>query len=358
MKIAIITDQHFGIKNDAQYMLEYQKKFYKEYFFPILIKEGIKHVINGGDLCDRRKYINFLTLYKMKEMFLNPMRDLGITMDIIPGNHDVYAKNTNEVNCLTETLGEYTNINQIHEPTKKKIGSKEFIFLPWINNENYSDTMQFVDKNTADVLVGHLELAGFEMYAGQENEHGMDSKLFSKFENVWSGHFHHKSKKGNIHYLGAPMEFNFLDSDDPRGFHIYDTETGDLTFYENPHKLHVKYYYDDSSLDKQNAIRKVDPAQFTGKLVKIYVSKKTNPVLFEMFIDSLYTQDMVDMTIVQEMSEFVSSDDDIEKIKDKSTKDLMVDYVDNIETDMDKTRLKTILNNIYIEALNNIHTNA
>ena len=198
MKIAVITDTHFGVKNDAQYILEYQKRFYKEVFFPTLLKEGVKHVIHGGDFFDRRKYINFMTLYKTKEMFLTPLRELDITMDIIPGNHDVYAKNTNEINALAEILGEYSNINQIHKPTNIKYDSKEFMFVPWINNENYADTMEYIQKNNADVLVGHLELAGFDMYAGQKNEHGMDGNVFSKFENVWSGHFHHQSRRDPI----------------------------------------------------------------------------------------------------------------------------------------------------------------
>lgn len=357
MKLAIITDTHHGVKNDVLYMLDYQEKFYKEVFFPTLLKEGVKQVIHGGDFFDRRKYINFNTLYRTKRMFLEPMLEYEIMMDIIPGNHDVYAKNTNEINSLQELLKEYSNITQIHSPTTKTYGDKSFMFIPWINNENYADTMTYISKNDADILVGHLELAGFDMYAGQKNEHGMDMNVFSKFKQVWSGHFHHKSQKDNIYYLGAPMEFTFSDCDDPRGFHIYDTETGVLTFYQNPFKMYQKFYYDDSSSTKQSLIRNIDVTQFSGKILRVVVNKKTNPILFEMFIESLYNQSLVDLTIIQDISEFATTEEELLEIRDKSTKELMSDYITTIETDMDKSKLKSLLFSVYNEALNNSHTN-
>ena len=59
MKYALITDTHFGVRNDSQILLEYQKKFYDEIFFPYLDKNDIKHIVHLGDLVDRRKSINF-----------------------------------------------------------------------------------------------------------------------------------------------------------------------------------------------------------------------------------------------------------------------------------------------------------
>jgi len=349
-QIAIITDTHFGVKNDAPFMLDYQEKFYKHIFFPYLIKNNIKTVFHLGDLFDRRKYINFMTLNRTKQMFLNMLRDYDIQMYIIPGNHDVYFKNSNEIGSLTELLGEYTNITLIEKPTDIVYDGISFAFIPWINNENYIDTMNFVNSSKSEILCGHLELKNFEMYAGVKNEHGMDPLLFSKYEQVWSGHFHHKSAKDNIRYLGSPMEFTFADCGDARGFHTFDTDTKDLTFHINSFTLHDKIHYSDETEELQEYFRTLDCSQYTNKIVKLFVARKTKPAIFEYFIDNLYKESLHDLTIMEDYSEFHESFVDLE-VSDQSTKELMEKYVDTVDTDMQKNKLKSILNGLYMEAL-------
>lgn len=348
MQIAVITDTHFGIKNDAAYMLDYQEKFYKNVFFPYLSKNNIKNIIHLGDLFDRRKYINFMTLNRTKEMFLDRLRDLNISMTIIPGNHDTYHKNTNEVNSLTQLLGEYSNISVVETPFKD--AGFDIAFIPWINQENQQEVMEFVQSTQAPILCGHLELQGFEMHMGVKNEHGMDAKLFEKFEQVWTGHFHHKSSKGNVHYLGSPMEFTFADYADAKGFHVFDTEKKTLTFQPNPYTLYDKIFYNDETDDLVDHFRTLDCSKYSGKNIKLFVVKKSKPAIFEYFLDNLTKQDLVDLSIMEDYSNFEESNVDLQ-IQDQSTKDLMDIYVDSVETEMDKERLKSILNNIYIEAL-------
>ena len=166
------------------------------------------------------------------------MCESKICMDIIPGNHDIFHKNTNEVNSLKELLSSYSNINIIEQPEIKTYDNIRFLFLPWLNGENYQPFMKWVSENDADILLGHLELAGFPMYAGVQNQHGMEADLFKKFKQTWSGHFHHRSSKGNIHYLGTQYELTQSDAGDAKGFHIFDTETQTLEFQKNPYTLY------------------------------------------------------------------------------------------------------------------------
>ena len=41
MKIAIITDQHFGARKNSKFFHDYFLKFYNDIFFPAIEKEGI-----------------------------------------------------------------------------------------------------------------------------------------------------------------------------------------------------------------------------------------------------------------------------------------------------------------------------
>lgn len=350
MIIALLNDTHWGSRSDAPYMIDYQEKFFKTIFFPYMKEHNINRIFHLGDMFDRRKYVNFETLSRSRKIFFDVLRENNIYMDIIPGNHDVAKKNNNEINSIEQLLSEYNNINQIHEPTVLEYDNVKFMFLPWLNSENYNSSMEFVNNTEAAVLCSHLELKDFEMHCGIKNEHGLDMELFKKFDLVLSGHFHHKSSKGNIRYLGAQYQFVWSDYGDTRGFHTYNTETKELHFHENPHMLYEKIFYDDVSENSQEKYKTMDLSQYTNKVVKVLVTNKTKPAVFEYFVDNLYKENLIDLTIMEDYTSFSISDNDFE-IKENSTKDLIEKYIDTAETVMDKNRLKSIINELYIEAL-------
>ena len=138
MKVAILNDTHCGVRNSSDIFLKYQERFYEEVFFPYLKENNIKHILHLGDYYEHRKFVNFKALNANRKHFLEPMRDSGITMDIIPGNHDVYFKNTNELCSLKELLGYFTsNVNIVMEPTVLDYDGLGVAVIPWINNANY-----------------------------------------------------------------------------------------------------------------------------------------------------------------------------------------------------------------------------
>jgi DNA repair exonuclease SbcCD nuclease subunit len=73
MKIAILGDCHFGMRGDSLEFHNYYKKFYEEVFFPYLIENNIDTVFQMGDLFDRRKFINFNTLYLARQYFFDKL---------------------------------------------------------------------------------------------------------------------------------------------------------------------------------------------------------------------------------------------------------------------------------------------
>jgi DNA repair exonuclease SbcCD nuclease subunit len=352
MKIALITDQHFGARNDSSQVLDYYQKFYLDTFIPKLEEEGIKHVLILGDTFDRRKYVNFFTLKKAKEMFFDRLWNMGIEIHMLAGNHDTYFKNTNAVNSVKLLLQEYDNINVISGPSEIYIDNHKICMMPWICPENYDDSMQMLKETDATVCCGHFEIAGFAMYRGLPSEEGLDRALFRKFSSTFSGHYHHKSSSDGINYIGNPYELTWQDYNDPRGFHLFDLDDHSLEFIENPNKLFHRIMYDDKEQSIQE-VTNMDLSKYAATYVKVVVVNKTNPYLFDRFMDNMYQVNPADITIVEDMTDLTEGVDEdiIDEAEDTLT--ILHKFVDSVENeDIDNGVLKKLLKELYVEALN------
>lgn len=348
MKVALITDQHFGARNDSLHFMDFYEKFYSETFFPKLLEEKIDTVIILGDTFDRRKYVNFYSLQRAKRMFFDPLAQNNIQVHMLVGNHDTYYKNTNEVNSPELLLEDYKNINVVSDPTTIQVDGIPICMMPWICPENYEHSMQTLKLTEATVCMGHFEIEGFQMYRGAPSHEGLKPSLFDKFHMVFSGHYHHKSSKGSIHYLGNPYELTWQDYDDPRGFHIFDLETHDLEFVRNPNTIFKKAMYDDKKYSIAE-LSKLDLSEYKNSYVKVVVVNKSNPYLFDMFINNLYQVNPIDITVAEDLVE-IDDLEDVDQTEDTTT--ILNKYVDNLTTDLNKDKLKTLFRELYVEALN------
>jgi hypothetical protein len=349
MRLAILNDTHAGVRNSSDIFLKYQERFYTEIFFPYLKKHKIKNVLHLGDYYEHRKFVNFKALNANRKHFLEPMRDMDITMDIIPGNHDVFYKNTNELCSLKELLGYFTtNINIIMKPTVLDYDGLGVAVIPWINNANYAEYIKWALNCKAPILGAHLELKGFDLLAGVPNPHGMNADMFSKFEKVVSGHFHTRSSSGNISYLGSQMEFTWADVDDPKYFHILDTETREITPVRNPITMFKKVIYDDTKMDYNN----VDVSEYEKKFIKLIVINKNDLYMFDKFVDKLQSIETHELKIAESFEEYMGESVQDEKISLEDTTELLDSYVEAVETDLDKDHIKVELRKLYTEAQN------
>jgi DNA repair exonuclease SbcCD nuclease subunit len=351
MKIAILNDTHCGIRNSSDIFMEYQEKFYRDIFFPYLLENNIKKILHLGDYYDNRKFINFKSLEHNRKIFLEKLREHRIHMDIIPGNHDVYYKNTNKLNSLKELLGHYmAEVRIIDEPTVVNYDGLDVALIPWINPENEHHSLEFITKCKASIVAAHLELAGFEMQMGVPCTDGMDMSLFERFEMVLSGHFHTKSQRANIHYLGSQMEFFWSDLDDAKYFHVLDTGKREITPISNPMRLHTRIFYDDMNSDTHFKYSNGDLAYVDEKFVKIVVVNKTNPKLFEKFVDRVQKRNIYDLKISETFSEFVGKNVDDDQISVESTENLLYSYIDAVDTVLDRDKIKNLMHQLMIEA--------
>jgi len=351
MKIALITDQHFGARNDSIHFLDFYEKFYSGTFFPKLEEEGITNVFILGDTFDRRKYMNFYSLQRAKSMFFDKLHAKNIQVTMLVGNHDTYFKNTNEVNSVKLLLKEYDNINVIENPKTIQIDGHSICMIPWICSENQYDCLSEIENTDAKICMGHFEIAGFAMYKGDVCLDGLSKDIFSGFKHTFSGHYHHKSSSDNIHYLGNPYELTWQDYDDTRGFHIFNLENGDLEFVKNPNTIFIKYYYNDKDAEHSNFISSIDFSKFKNRYVKVVVVNKTNPYVFDQFMAKLHDSNTIDITVAEDFTEDESeSDNDIDQAEDTVT--ILEKYVSNLSTNLNKDKLKIILKELYVEALN------
>ena len=336
MKIALVTDTHYGARNDNVKVAEHQKRFYDEIFFPYLKEHDIKNIIHLGDVFDRRKYISFTSLRAAKEMFFNPSREQDIRVHMLVGNHDSVYRNTLELNSVNLLCKEYPNIIEYCSPETLTLSDgTPILMVPWICKDNEGELLEEMAITPAQIVMGHLELSGFQMNKGFVVQEGFDHKMFSAFDMVCTGHYHHKSSDGNIHYLGAPYEMTWMDHDDERGFHIFDTETRELTRVVNPFNMFHKLWYDDQEMDFET-IANTNFEQYKDSFVKVIIKNKTNPYLFDSYIERLEKHDLVNLQIVEDHLnlDLEDTEDIINEAEDTVT--ILDKYVDGLEINADK----------------------
>lgn len=352
MKIAFINDNHFGVRGDSQIFLDHQETFFRDIFFPYLDEHDIKIVMDLGDTFDRRKYINYVTLKRAKEFFFNQLQTRGIEYHAVVGNHSVYFTNTNEVNSMSLLLQEYDNFHIYEqEPKELTFGSTRFMMVPWITKDNREVCTQAISDTSAQILLGHFEIEGFEMMKGTVCDHGMKKDVFSKFEAVYSGHFHHPSEYGNIKYLGAQYEMTWSDYGGRRGFHVFNTETRDIELVENPNRVFHKLDYDDEDMTIDD-IASLDTSALKNTYIKVIVKNRTNAYLYDMFLNRLADSGAADVKSIDDSLNLESSGVDEILDETQDTKEILHSYIDSIETSVEKKKIKKVIDELYLEAMN------
>ena len=343
MKIAIITDQHFGARKNSKLFHDYFLKFYNDVFFPVIESEEIDTIVDMGDTFDSRKGIDFSALSWAKDNYYDRLKHC--TIHTIVGNHTAYYKNTNDVNAVDLLLREYKNVKIYAEPKEIKLGDLGVLLIPWINQENEEDTIKALKKSKCPVVMGHLELNGFVVTQQVIMDHGFEMDYFKKFERVFSGHFHTRSSVGDIYYLGNPYEMFWNDFESPRGFHIFDTETLEHTPINNPYRLFYKIFYDDTPYQT------FDSREYEGKIVKLIVRKKTSTKKFEKFVDKLYASNVAEVKIVENF-DFGGWYDDkgSEAYESEDTMSILNKFIDEAEINLDKSVLQKMMQETYQEA--------
>ena len=346
MKIAIINDTHFGARGDSQIFFDYFMRFFDDVFFPYLEEHNIDTIIHAGDLMDRRKFINFNILNQVRTRFMDKLKSKNIKMHCILGNHDVYYRNTNEINSIRELFS--NDLTLYEKPEVVNFDGLDIALLPWVNKTNKDQCVEFIKTASAPILIGHLELNGYQVMRGVDFQGGMDKDPFDRYEKVLSGHFHCRQEKENVYYMGTQYQITFSDLHEKKGFHVLDTESRDIEFIENPHMMFYCLTYNDSSgpldLDSLNF------SNMKNAFVKIYIEHKKHPYSFDRYMDKLYEAGVSKITTVDDANNSSWQQEEIVDLA-QDTVTLINNEIDSIDEVEDKARMKKLIKDLYMESL-------
>ena len=204
-KVAVCTDLHFGLKSNSLVHNQDCSNFI-DWFINTARANGCETGMFLGDWSHQRAALNMQTL----QYSLRSLEKLSAAFDrfyFIPGNHDLYYRDKRDI-YSTEWARHIPNIQIVNDWFQ----DGDVVIAPWLVGDDHKR----IPKLQGQYMFGHFELPHFKMNAMVEMpDHGdIQVDHFGGFERVFSGHFHLRQQKKNIHYIGNCFPHNYADAGD------------------------------------------------------------------------------------------------------------------------------------------------
>lgn len=335
----LITDTHLGIKNSSSEWFDIHEEFFYKWFIPLLKKEYKEGdiLIHLGDVFDSRTSINLKVLNLSIKIFSDLSLIFKDGIHIICGNHDIFAKSSNEVNSL-KPLNLIKNIKIYESPESIYINNKKLHLIPWfdLNKDVMNEIKNNLDSNA---IFCHTDFKSVKFNKWVDTKDGVNLEEIQGIKRIYSGHLHYSQKKGPLNLLGCPYQLNRGDIDNKKGVTLLDLNTFDEIFYENtlsPIFLRIKY---------KDILAKKDLSFFNNNFVDLLIEKDDDPKIFidenielinncrKFIVQPIFTDD----GIVMDTFDF----DDSGNV---TLVDLMKKYIDN--TSYDDTTKEKLYNSL------------
>ena len=136
-----------------------------------------------------------------------------------------------------------------------------------------------------------------------------------------------------------------------RGFHVFDTETREMTKVENPHRVFFKIDYNDEDWTVDD-VANFDVDKYKDTFVKVIVKNRTNAYLYDLFMSRLSDCGAVDVKAIDDNLNLETAGVDEILDETKDTTEILHNYVDSLETNVEKSKIKRVVDDLYHEALN------
>jgi calcineurin-like phosphoesterase family protein len=233
-RIWFITDTHLGVRNSSEDWIDIHRKYFYEWFIP-LVKNNYREgdiLMHLGDVYDSRQSLNL----KVLNLGISIFEDLSSVFKdgifIICGNHDVFGRNSNDINSL-KSLKWIPGIKIYEEPESVMMGDRKIFLMPWRKDHDAErETLKEV-KGKHDYMFCHTDIKGLMFNRFVRIDHGLEYSDIDKFDRVYSGHIHYAQTFGKMRMLGSPYQLTRSDTDNPKGITVLDLETGHEEYYDN-----------------------------------------------------------------------------------------------------------------------------
>lgn len=239
MKTILITDTHFGTRQNSMTWLNSQCDFLENQLIPYIKKQGKVKLIHLGDVFDSRSTISTIVAARVVNIF-NKIAGMVDEFIIVCGNHDYYSPNTDEVNTLS----------LLFDRSRIKIISNNIyyddlgVYVPWFKwLDSQEDIQNIIDTNHLENVFTHADI--------------INEPINIKCKHIYSGHIHTPYCKGCRRNLGSTFALTFTDANTPRGFYVL--HEGRLEFIENIksikfHRIYNQDIFNDLEYNKNDYI--------------------------------------------------------------------------------------------------------
>ena len=251
MKILHCSDIHLGKKPFGS--SEYSNMRYEDYFrafdniVDLALKEKVEVFMIAGDFFDKKELLP--KSLKKTENILKKLKDQGITVLIVEGNHDNISKGNEDnswINYLQE--GKYlkrlsynveiVDDKEIYNFEKFTFKDIHFYGLGYPGHvvdgvmEKLSESLDEKEKN---IVIVHTAIAEGDFLAGTVSS-GVVDLFKEKSIYIAGGHFHsyyiYPKEKPLFYLSGSPEYWNVQNElNQKKGSIIFDSETGEHKFY-------------------------------------------------------------------------------------------------------------------------------
>jgi hypothetical protein len=208
-KAMVWTDLHLGLKSNGVQHNEDCWAF-TQWMCDLAQQQGCETCLFLGDFHNNRNNVNVMTLNYGLRCLEHVASKFDQTI-IIPGNHDLFFRDRRDMYSVSwaRNISGILIVNEI-----ESIG--DCVFVPWMVGEDH----KIIARQRGQYMFGHFELPNFLMNAMVKMPEVGELRCehFSKFDKMFTGHFHKRQQQSNIVYIGNCFPHNFSDAgDDARG---------------------------------------------------------------------------------------------------------------------------------------------
>ena len=331
-KVACFTDLHLGLKSNSAIHNQDCEDFI-DWYIDKAKSEGCETGIFLGDFHHNRNTLNITTM----DYSLRVLEKLGKAFNefyFFPGNHDLYYKDNRDIHSVE--FGKYIpGITVIHHPVT--IGN--VTLCPWLVGEEWKT----IGKDGGKYIFGHFELPNFFMNAMvQMPDHGeIHLDQFTNYELGFSGHFHKRQQRSNMHYIGNAFPHNYADAwDDARGMMILEWG-GTPEFFTWPNQPTFRTVTLSRLIDEADTL--IKPKQHLRVTLDIDISFEEATFIKEKFMSDYSIREL---TLIAEKQQLeINNSIDIQEFE--SVDQIVANQLVNIDSDTyNKNTLLGIYNSL------------